>query len=378
MTRAEALAALKAGAAELTPGQRVTARLFRPEDAPGVARLFHQIYGDDYPADEPYVPELLCEANRTGRTRTVVAATDDGSIVAQAAFFRSSPPNPRMYEYGQMLVDRAYRGSSAVMRLHQFALKHMFGRLDGVDAEFGEAVCHHLVTQKMSRGVAYFECGLEPGLMPESAYAGEGVLGRASCLLHVRVDNPGDGRLFLPECWRAQVEALLPQWRLPRDVAVSPSAGGPPGEGTELSARRFAFAGVTRLNVACAGTDFPARLDAELARSAAEGHALVQVFLCLGDPASGCAAEELRRAGFFFGGFMPLWFGAAGPGPDALLAQRFLAPQTLAEIRTQSEAGAQVVQLVLEDMARAGREFGSPQPSLVPLPGVPRSDGGAA
>jgi len=372
-TRAEALAAIKKNYAELTPGQKVTARRFEPADAPGVARLFYQVYGDDYPVDEPYVPELLIEANKTGRIRTFIVTVADGSVVGQAAFYQSSPPNKRFYEYGQMLVDKAYRGTFAVARLHQFAVKNMFGQLEGVDAEFGEAVCHHTTTQKMSRGVKYIECGLELGLMPQTAYAGEGVTGRVSCLLQVRVNAPGQGVLQMPVCWRKQVQALLPRWPLERDEHFSDPACRPPdGSATEMATQHFAFAGVTRLNVSAAGADFADRLKAELAGAKARGHALVQTYLNLGAPWTSNAAEVLRQAGFFFAGFVPLWFGPEGSGPDALLAQRFLSPQVLADIKTQSEEGAAVVAMVLADMARAGREFGSPQAApAVPVPTEP-------
>ncbi|MDO9631171.1 MAG: hypothetical protein Q7I92_04650, partial [Humidesulfovibrio sp.] len=90
------------------------------------------------------------------------------------------------------------------------------------------------------------------------------------------------------------------------------------------------------------------------------GHDLIQFYLPMGSPSCGFAAEILRQAGCFFGGFAPLWFGSAGQGPDALLVQRFLRPVELAPIKTQSEAGAKVVQMVLGDMEWAGREFGAP------------------
>jgi len=358
-TRAEAVAVLKAGYAELAPGQRITVRAFQPEDAPGISRLFYQVYGEDYAVDEPYFPERIVEADRAGRIHAFVAVLPDGAVAGVAALFQSSPPNKQFYEYGQMIVDKGYRNSSAVMRMHLYAKKNMFGRLDGVDAEYGEAVCHHLVSQKMSRDVEYMECVLEPGLMPEAAYTGEGISGRVSCLLQVRVNNGGAGPLFIPECWRAQVESLLPSWPLTR--AVRPAADEIPADArTELEAQRFDFAGVTRLNVAVPGADFGARLAEEIDLSWSRGHAVVQVFLNLGRSWCGHAAGELRKAGFFFGGFLPLWFGDTAPGPDALLAQRFLEPVELAVIKTQSEAGTRVCAMVLADMARAGREFGAP------------------
>jgi len=359
--RATALAALRATAHDLAPGQKVTADAFRPEDAPGVGRLFLQIYGEDYPVDDPYVPELLIEANRSGRIHTIVARAADGSVVGQAGIYQSSPPNRRMCEYGQILVDKAYRNTFAAFRIHKYASERMFGRLPGVDALFGEAVCHHLVTQKMSRGVEFYECGLEVGLMPEAAYAGEGVQGRVSCLLHVRVDHDQPGDLFVPECWEKQVRAILPSWPLTRNL--KPGAAGhvpPEDEATDMAVQQFGFAGVTRCHVAQVGAQFAERSAQEIREAEALGHDLVQFFLPLGSPSCGFAAEVLRQAGCFFGGFAPLWFGAAGQGPDALLVQRLLRPVSLAVIKTQSQAGADIVRMVLADMQRAGQEFNAP------------------
>jgi len=367
VTRAEAIAALRASVHDLTPGQKIQVDVFRPGDAPGVGRLFLQIYGEDYPVDEPYVPELLIEANKTGRIHTLVVRAADGSVVGQAGIYQSSPPNRRMYEYGQILVDKAYRNTFAAFRLHKFAEQHMFGKLPNVDALYGEAVCHHLVTQKMSRSCDFFECGLEVGLMPEEAYAGEGVTGRVSCLMQVRVDHDRPGDFFVPDCWGAQVRAILPSWPLTRNVKQGLSGRVPAAdEVTDMAVQQFGFAGVMRCNVAEVGAQFAERAEQEIRESGELGHDLIQFYLPLGSPSVGFAAEALRQAGCFFGGIAPLWFGEAGQGPDALLVQRFLRPVPLAVIKTQSEAGAAVVRMALEDMNRAGREFGSPM-GVVPV-----------
>lgn len=367
MTRAEALAQLKLSYADLEPGQKLTYRLFRPEDAPGVGRLFFQVYGDEYPVDEPYVPELLIEANRTGRTRTVVVQAEDGSIVAQAACFQSSPPNLRLYEYGQLLLDKVYRNTFAAARMHQFFVKNMFGQMPGVDGTYGEAVCHHLATQKMIKGSGFRECGVELGLMPEAAYAGEGVSGRASCLYAQRVDQDQPGALCLPGEWGGLVQGIMGQWPLSRQVAQG-DAPVLAQAATELEAKHFAFAGVRRVTVRRIGADFAHRLAGELAAATQNDAALVQLFLCLGEAWTGHAAQALRQAGFFFGGFMPQWFGEAGTGPDALLAQRFMLPATLAGLRLYTPEmellGAQIV----ADMQRASREFGAPVVTFLPVP----------
>lgn len=367
MTRAEALAALKASYADLVPGQKLEYRLFQPQDGPGVARLFHQTYGDSYPVDEVYMPEQIDEANREGSFYTIVACAPDGSIAGHGAIYRSSPPNPRLYEYGQIMVDKAYRQSTAAYRLHRFAVEHLFGQQEGVDGVYGEAVCHHLATQKMINGSGFRECGVEFGLMPEAAYAGEGVTGRASCLYAQRVDRDQPGPLFLPGAWSELVRGLLGQWPLSRQVGLG-DAPVPAQAVTELEARYFAFAGVRRVTVRRIGADFAQRLAEELAAARAEGAALVQTFLCLGEAWTAHAAEVLRRAGFFFAGFMPLWFGETGPGPDAILAQRFLEPATLAGVRLYKPEMQELGQRLRQDLERAEREQGAPPVTFLPVP----------
>jgi len=368
MTRAEALAALKASYVELIPGQKLEYRHFQEQDGPGVARLFYQTYGHSYPVDEVYVPEQIAEANRTGQFYTIVACAPDGSIAGHGAIYRSSPPNPRLYEYGQIMVDKAYRNTSAAYRLHRFAVEHLFGQKEGVDGVYGEAVCHHLVTQKMINGSGFRECGVEFGLMPEAAYAGEGVSGRASCLYAQRVDRDQPGPLFLPGAWGALVRGVLGQWPLSRQVGQG-DAPVPPQAVTELESRHFAFAGVRRVTVRRIGADFAQRLAGELDAARADGAALVQTFLCLGEPWTNHAAEALRQAGFFFAGFMPLWFGATGPGPDAILAQRFLEPATLAGVRLYRPEMQELAQRLLEDLARSVREQGAAPVTFLPVPG---------
>lgn len=366
MTRAEALAALKASYAELTPGQKMEYRLFRPEDAPGVGRLFYQTYGESYPVDEPYVPELLIEANHSHQFYTIVACAQDGSITGHAAIYRSSPPNPRLYEYGQIMVDKAYRQTFAAFRLHRFAMENLFGKAEGVDGIYGEAVCHHLATQKMVIGSGFRECGLELGLMPESAYAGEGVTGRATCLYAQRVDAGRSGRLCLPGEWGGQVQALMRRWELSRQVAAG-DAPVPSQTVSELESRHFAFAGVRRVTVFRIGADFAARLDSELEAASRDGAALLQLFLCLGEAWTGHAARLLRQAGFFFCAYMPLWFGDTAPGPDAVMLQRFMEPVTLAGLRFFTPEAESAARLVLDDRERSVREFGAPEATFLPL-----------
>lgn len=370
MDKAQALAGIRERRQPVEPGQKYAVRRFEPSDAWGVARLFLEIYGEDYPIEDSYIPERIIAAHAEGRQRTVVAVAADGTVIGQAAFFKSSPPNPGMFEYGQMLLLREYRNGMVAARMHQFATNEMAGK-DGLDVMFGEAVCNHLVTQKMSRSMRYDGCAMELGLMPAEAYAHEGAVGRVSCLLMTRVDVDQHQPRFVPECWSGLIDVALKDFtRLERDVAPSgpelPPAGPEAGV-SRLEARHFDFAGVTRVNAFSVGADFPARMAAIKAEAEARGDALVQCWLGMDSPHCGGAAQALRQAGFFCGGAVPCWFGP-GQGGDALLAQRFLKPVELAFLRLFSEDAEVLFALVRADMERAGREFGAPVAVVLPEP----------
>src|SRR5512136_123848 len=86
------------------PGQSFEVDTFRPEDAVGVASLFYSVYGAEYPFETYYIPERLIAENANGNIYSVVARTAKGDIIGHGAIYRSSPPNPTLYEIGQYLV----------------------------------------------------------------------------------------------------------------------------------------------------------------------------------------------------------------------------------------------------------------------------------
>jgi hypothetical protein len=369
MDRDAAIASLKADYIDITLGQDVSVRGFLPEDAPGIGRLFLQTYGESYPVDDPYVPELLIEANRQRTTVTAVAVTPDGSVVGQGAVFNSSAPNRRMYEYGQIVVDKAYRKKSArrhsaITQLNQYIGETIIGRTECIAAVYAEAVCHHIVSQKMGQSIRMIECGLELGLMPEVAYQGENVKGRASNILILRINDGGSGPLYIPECWRSAFALLMQPFAPDRRVSVVDAEMPWDAEETAFEVSHFAFAGVMRVNVARIGRDFASVVARAVSEAQEQAYAVIQVFMNLGQTSVGPAAEILKRAGFFPAAALPLWFGDTAPGPDALLAQRFLAPVELEAMRFRTDRGRCVAECVVAEMRRAAREEGAPLATL--------------
>jgi len=118
--------------------------LFRPGDASGVAQLFREVYGNDYPVKIVYDPEEFAKAVARQDYIPLVARTPDSHIVGFSSFYRSAP-NQKLYEMGLGMVSPKYRGTAILGLLMRRLIKEAL-KSPGFDAFFGEAVCNHILT----------------------------------------------------------------------------------------------------------------------------------------------------------------------------------------------------------------------------------------
>lgn len=349
MDRSEALRVLALDQWTVPEGEEFKAGYFEPADGPGVARLFYAIYGDGYPIDTYYIPERLSEENRRGTIRSVVARTVSGDVVSHVAFYRSSPPNPNLYEYGVGLTLPGYRPTMAFFRVTQLLMK-LVGH-DGIDGFFGEAVCNHITTQKLSKHAQALETAVEPALMPARAYETEqSAAGRVGCMVYFRVDVDCRRRLYLPACYRDDLGLIMDGLNLDRELIDADN--NLPYSGGEIDVKRFDFAGVARCTVTIPGAGLAGRL-AELERELqSAGYALSQIFVDLGKPWSGGIVEQLRNAGYSLGGLLPVWFG-----DDGLLMQKHFVDPDFDGMKIYSDRGRRLVELVRRDWERSKDEL---------------------
>ncbi len=307
---------------EVEGGRSYEVGPLRPGDGQGVAQLFYMIYGDRYPVEDYYIPERIEALNAQGRLLTVVARLETGTVAGQGAYYQSSPPNKALFEFGQVMVDPAYRHTAMAARILR-EMDRLSRAMAQADGFFGEAVCTHLTTQKFVDTQGYVECGLEVSLMPAGTYEKEGAgCQRVSCLLGARIDRDRPMALYLPECYRRELAFILEGFSLDRDLRFG-GPGRPAAPETVFERRRFDFARVERVQATRIGADFPGRAAALDQEAAARGLAVVQVFVNAGDPGTAYAVAALRERGFFLGGLVPLWFGT-----DGLFMQKlYVAPE---------------------------------------------------
>lgn len=350
MNKAEALSALARDRHVIDREQTFVVDRFRPEDANGVARLVYAVYGDGYPVETYYIPERIIEANRDGRLYSVVARTPSGDIVGHEALYRSSPAFPGLYEVGQGLVLRDYRNSFAFFKMNRLLLQEVCHEA-GIDAFFGEAVCHHVATQKSSRIEGANECALEIDLMPADSYEREAPgYGRVSCLILARSLRDREQTLFVPVPYRQAVDLVLPHLSLSRRVCT-PETDWQHNRATVIQTSVFAGAGVQRSNISQIGADFSGHLDRIDIEGRALGVVVSQIFLNAGDPAIGVAVDVLRTRGYFLGGLVPRWFDS-----DGFLMQKLEIEPGFDKMVLHSDRSKALRDLVRADWQRASQD----------------------
>ncbi len=336
----------------IAPGQKWAIDLFRPEDAPGVARLFRSVYGDGYPVKTYTVPEQLVEANASGRVISSVARTPSNDIVAHMALFRSAA-SEALYEVGASLVHPAYRGGMVAVRLSHFSATVVPSKFL-IDALFAENVCNHVTTQKIAHKFGILTCALEVDLMPSEAYEKEAsASGRVAAVLDFSIVNDKPREVYLPKAYEDALRALYEGFDGSCRFASS-SAPLPEGRASRMESTIWDFARVAKFFVHEAGEDFGEALAGEEAAAVERGCVVVEVFLKLSWPWVGCMVDMLRSSGYFFGGLLPRWFD-----DDGLLMQKVLVRPNWDGIRLFSDRALKIMDIARADWEETNKVRGA-------------------
>lgn len=336
-TRAEAIARLRMLPDGVRPGLPYDVGAFVPNDAQGVAALFHTVYGDAYPVDLYYIPEAIRQACDRGDLHPVVARLAGGEVIGFTALYRSSPPFAGLMEFGLGAVHPAYRGSFVLFHLFSAAMARLEA-LPGVQAVFGEAVCDTIITQHASSLFGFRETAIELGLMPEKIPGA----GRTACLVMFRNARDTRRALHHTACCARHVERLVAEAGLDRELVLVDAASRDE-EPTRIETQLFASAGVLRANVFSLGDDGQEALRKTEERAWAEGCRVCQLFLDTSRPGVAAAIPFLRLAGYGLGGLLPRWFDS-----DALLLQKLLDPPDLDRIQLYSDSARAILAMALE------------------------------
>lgn len=316
---------------------------FRPGDAEGLVSLFREVYGDGYPIRLFYDPEAVIAANNDGRYISIIARTHTGKVIGAGHLYRSAPYSS-LYENGVALVLKEYRNTRAFKELLSYQLNKYVPQNPHIEEIWGEAVCNHLISQKMMSPFMVIETALEVALMPAETYSQEkSAVGRVATLDAFRCYVSRPHRIFLPQAYENILRRIYVRLDDTRDIVLSETTA-PNAASTKIDMTVFDLARVARIAAPILGNDFAARFS-ELEDQARVKNVIVfQVWLNLAEPWVGQAVDILRSQGYFFGGALPRWFDN-----DGLLMQKLECPPDFDNIMLLSDFSKELLNFIRED-----------------------------
>jgi len=318
---------------------------FRSEDAPGIARLIREVYGEAYPVSTYYFPELLIQENAAGGIISSVARTSEGEVVAHVALLLVDP-STHLYESVAGAVLPAFRGQRVFPRVFRHSIVEA-SKSFGVEGIIGEPVCSHVHTQKMCLQLGFRESGLEVDLLPAAAdVMNTDPSGRVSVLLGYFIHKPRVQVVHIPPAYRDELQYLYRGLDVERTFLCSEV--DVPVEGvSQGSMKLFDAAQVARSTIDCIGLDFGSFISRLEGEAREKGMEIFQIWLPLASPSAPGATDILRGQGYFLGGVQPCWVKG-----DGLMMQKVSKKPNWEGIALYSERARHIEEIIRSDWKR--------------------------
>ncbi len=325
------------------PGQKVILEQFTPKYAEGVTKCFKQVYGEGYPIDTYTNPEKLIEENKAKRVISIIARTVNGDVVGHAALFNSNPCNLKIYESGSGVVIKEYRNTEKLFsRMNK--LGEEIALKEGIHGIFGESVCNHPYTQKMSYNLGWITTALEVDLMPAAAYEKEKTAkGRVSVFWCFKTIIPKPHTVFIPKIYKDFFELIYSRIDDKREIKIS-NDSIPEKEETVIETYWYDFANVLRMAIKNIGKDLEDKLLFIEKEASKRGTVCLQAWLNLGKSYVGEAIDLMRKNGYFLGGLLTRWFDT-----DGILMQKILTTPSWNDIVVAFEHDKPILNAVYND-----------------------------
>jgi hypothetical protein len=302
------------------PGQEVIIERFSPEFAEGVTKCFKAVYGEGYPIDTYINPDKLIEENDARRVISIIARTVKGEVVGHLSLFNSNPCNKKIYESGSGVVIKEYRNTERLFS-RMTALSEEIGKNEGIEGVYGEPVCNHPFSQKLTYNLNWITTAIEVDLMPASAYRKEGSSsGRVSVFCCFKTLVPKPHTVFIPERYKDFFKLMYQRIDDKRGIQISEKPI-PKTDSTVIEKQIFEFANVSRMAILEVGQDLEDKLKIAEEDARKKGVVCFQAWLNIGTPYIGEAVEILRQNGYFLGGLLTRWFDTDGILMQKLITQ---------------------------------------------------------
>jgi len=196
----------------------------------------------------------------------------------------------------------------------------------------------------------HVETAIEVDLMPSEAYEKEqSATGRVSTVVSTRTLVPRPHVIYVPEIYDDYLTYIYSTFDDSRTLKRS-NEKLPSDRTAGLAIHIFENAGVARISVSEAGSDFETILDMEEKKTRNKGVTIMRVWLNLALPWVGTCIEILRSRGYFFCGTFPRWFGE-----DSLLMEKIEGRPNWERINLYTDRAKQILHFVRADWERTQR-----------------------
>jgi len=290
-----------------------------PEQGIEVSRCFFEAYGYSYYFEDIYYPERMVALNQSGELISTVVVNGRNQVLSHSALIFDSDFRG-VAEVGMNATLPRYQGRSInkMIGVEQARIASELG-LAGV---FTTLVTNHTFSQRLAFHYDFRECGFHLAHMHTGiSFRGidEEVTERVSLLVAfgrtATLETPPT--IYPPEKHTGIILRIYENLETPVSLGIPRSPAGLVHPTlTKLRFEPRLQSAIIIVN--CYGMDFTARFRAILNQIKREGVKEVQVYLCLADPLTPWASQELEELGFIFTGILP---GVSGG--DLMIMQYF-------------------------------------------------------
>ncbi len=320
-----------------------TVRRLTRQDAEAIPSITERVNGPAYIHQEVYHPKALIAMNETGERVSVVAIHEEAGVVGHYALER--PDLGRFAETGEAMVLPEHQ--------HHHVLDKMRTLLEAEAARialtgvFGNAVTHHVFSQKMEERFKAVPTGFELGSAPAAAHRLANFPQRVSLVTYFKyLQHPGPATVYCPEHHRPMADRIFRT--LGREVKFGePAALSGSGE-LEFSHDRADARG--EITIRRASTDMIPQLR-KLAAELQGKSEVVFVEVHANDPGAIEMCLELERMGYYFCGIEP----RDEEDGDRIMMQILTKPLDLSLVQTADDMARELLAYIGSERGRVSR-----------------------
>jgi hypothetical protein len=320
-----------------------TVRRLTPQDAEAIPRITERVNGPAYIHQEVYHPKALIAMNESGERLSVVAIHEEAGVVGHYALER--PDLGRFAETGEAMVLPEHQHHHVLDKMRTL-LEEEAARI-ALTGVFGNAVTHHVFSQKMEERFKAVPTGFELGSAPATAHRLADFPQRVSLVTYFKyLQHPGPATVYCPEHHRPIAERIFRS--LGRKVTFgAPGTLGGEGE-LELSHDAADARGAITIRKASADMFPQLRKIAVELQSKSEA---VFAEIHANDPGAIEICLELEQMGYFFCGIEPRDEEAG----DRIMMQILTTPLDLSLVQTADYMARDLLAYIGSERERVSR-----------------------